>query len=358
MVAFLRSEDSLCAYSNCQELLAICNLLNIKIYVFTYGIGGNSKSWSWKTICPDPVMAQFSEFAPGTVPHMFLYNSENCHYDLLVEDNSRLAVLGFTSMGEEKKVMEPEVKESGVKEPDVKEHEVGEPVAKESEEVELEIKAQEQWENVKNGKKSSKPAVLATHVTGRADTEEEVLRKHKQSGHKRAGPQSTSVVQTEQNIIVNLEDNMSKMKVSETYCEQCQENFVNNAEFAKHIKSEHSSQWNCNNCDFQASTRTILMNHCKKSPGHQPCNQKQRLGQTGVVECYTCKEEFKSYHDLMNHRKKAHPSKKKCRYYIKGECNFSSEECWYIHENVVKEDSSTHQNSDMECYVCKNTFTS
>ena len=148
------------------------------------------------------------------------------------------------------------------------------------------------------------------------------------------------------------------MNVSETYCEQCQENFVNNAEFTKHIKSEHSSQWNCNNCDFQASTRTILMNHCKKSPGHQPCTQKQRLGQTGVVECYTCKEEFRSYHDLMNHRKKAHPSKKKCRYYLKGECDFSSEECWYIHENVIKEDSSTHQSSDMECYVCKNTFTS
>ena len=35
---FLRSEDSLCAYSNYQELLAICNLLNIKIHVFTYGI--------------------------------------------------------------------------------------------------------------------------------------------------------------------------------------------------------------------------------------------------------------------------------------------------------------------------------
>ena len=79
LLAFLRSEDSLCAYSNYQELLAICNMLNIKIHVFTYGIGGVESSWSWKTVCPDPVMAKHSDFAPGTVPDMYLYNSDDCH---------------------------------------------------------------------------------------------------------------------------------------------------------------------------------------------------------------------------------------------------------------------------------------
>ena len=54
LLKFLRSEDSLCTYSNYQELLAISNMLNTNIHVFTYGIGGNEKSWSWKTIFPRP----------------------------------------------------------------------------------------------------------------------------------------------------------------------------------------------------------------------------------------------------------------------------------------------------------------
>ena len=35
----------------------------------------------------------------------------------------------------------------------------------------------------------------------------------------------------------------------------------------------------------------------------------------------------------MSHRKEVHPSNKTCRYYIKGECNFSADECWYAHKD-------------------------
>ena len=112
LLDFLRSQDSLCTYSNYQELLAIANMLNTKIHIFTYGIGGNEKSWSWKTVSPDPDMVQYSEFGPGTVPEMYLYNSDSTHFDLLVENNSRLAVMGFISMEKEKEVEEvKEVKE-------------------------------------------------------------------------------------------------------------------------------------------------------------------------------------------------------------------------------------------------------
>ena len=70
MLIFLRSEDSLCTFSNCGELLAICNLLAINIYVFTYGIGGDEERFGWTVISPDPEMAPHSEFDPGTVPNM------------------------------------------------------------------------------------------------------------------------------------------------------------------------------------------------------------------------------------------------------------------------------------------------
>ena len=111
---FLRSEDSICTYSNYQEILAISNMLNTKIHIVTYGIGGNENSWSWKTVSPDPDMSPYSEFSPGTVPEMYLYNSDSTHFDLLVENNSRLAVMGFISLGEEKEIKKVKEKETEV----------------------------------------------------------------------------------------------------------------------------------------------------------------------------------------------------------------------------------------------------
>ena len=53
---FLRSEDSLCVYSNSQELQAIANMLNIKVKVFNYGTGGDVARGEWLDIHPDPEM--------------------------------------------------------------------------------------------------------------------------------------------------------------------------------------------------------------------------------------------------------------------------------------------------------------
>ena len=138
-------------------------------------------------------------------------------------------------------------------------------------------------------------------------------------------------------------------------CEKCQEEFDDETSFYNHIKIKHSKQWNCEQCSFQASTRGILMNHCKLTSGHQP--SKQRLGQTGVIECFTCRHEFRSYHDLMNHRKEEHPSHKKCRYFLKGECKFEGKDCWYLHEDRPMNGTHvTEVNSGIQCYICKNNF--
>ena len=147
---------------------------------------------------------------------------------------------------------------------------------------------------------------------------------------------------------------MKSLTVTEIQCEKCHEDFDNKEDLERHVKNKHSIQWNCEQCAFQASTRYILMNHCKLTPGHQPSKQRQRLGQTGALECYTCKSEFRNYYDLMNHRKQEHPSHKKCRYYLKGECNFSASECWYLHE----ERSATETNIEDMCDKCNMVFSS
>ena len=58
---------------------------------------------------------------------------------------------------------------------------------------------------------------------------------------------------------------------------------------------------------------------------------------------------------MMEHRKEEHPSHKTCRYYIKGECLFSAEECWYLHEeNNFINKPEIHQ--DKKCFGCQKTF--
>ena len=329
-------------------------MINIKIYVFTYGIGGDNKRWSWKVIHPDPVMASHSEFAQGTVPNMYLYNSDNTHYDLLVEDNSRLAVLGLISMVEEKEFQGKEFQEKKLPENQIQEKEFQE----NDEDNQLGGgQEREQWKTVKHGKHITIPVNSVENTQTGKESEEIVLTKQNHSELKRDGPNNIPLVQKEENVQVNLEAQMDNLKVSEICCDKCQEDFVAHADLKNHMKRQHSKQWNCNECDFQASTRAFLTNHCKLVPGHML--SKQRMGQSWVMTCYTCKEEFRSYHELMNHRKEEHPSHKKCRYFLKGECNFSAEDCWYLHENEDKDSKSSHAEKDnFMCFVCKNIFMS
>ena len=79
-------------YSDTQELIALANIFNIKINVFKYGEFGHL----WSEIHPDPDMVgSVAELDyQNIVPDMFLYLSDDTHYDLLVKEDSRLAVLG------------------------------------------------------------------------------------------------------------------------------------------------------------------------------------------------------------------------------------------------------------------------
>ena len=86
-------------YSNSEELLAIANLFNIKINIFSY----HGKEGNWNQVCPDPIMATSAEVKFGKwAPDMSLYHSLDTHYDLLLSDNSRVALLGLLGKADEK----------------------------------------------------------------------------------------------------------------------------------------------------------------------------------------------------------------------------------------------------------------
>ena len=60
-----------------------------------------------------------------------------------------------------------------------------------------------------------------------------------------------------------------------------------------------------------------------------------------VEECFTCKKEFSGYWNLMNRRRVEYPSKRKCRCFLKNECNFDDDKCWYRHEFEPKYEEKT-----------------
>ena len=250
-VEFLRSEESLAAFSNCQELVAVANVFNIKIHIFEY----RGKDGRWSEIHPDPDMTSTATMVGSWAPELFLYNNSNTHYDLLVRDDSRL-VDGLVG-----KVIENE--------------------------------ANEGWKNVKN--KKHKKGV--TFVSGEKLLSEEThgnesdieldealtLSKGKEHGYRRASPQvgpediflakptfkcSQCDKTLESQGLLDAHMQIHKNNIHE--CETCGLKFQMENALRMHVKSSHKVEieyeWNCNDCSFQASEPSELMKHLKLNP--------------------------------------------------------------------------------------------
>ena len=124
----------------------------------------------------------------------------------------------------------------------------------------------------------------------------------------------------------------------ENKCATCQKVFATKVQFVNHNEKQHCislkpmKQYNCNDCAYQGDSWIELKKHINNT-GHKPCDK--------VETCYNCQTEFSSYRQLMNHRRLEHPSKKLCRYFLKQECLFDEETCWYAHnsENMITKES-------------------
>ena len=111
--------------------------------------------------------------------------------------------------------------------------------------------------------------------------------------------------------------------------------------------NQYSPKWNLNNHNRDDHERTEQCSHYKKGNCRFPdkvcwkLHQKLIVSETlesKTVECFTCKNEFKSKSVMMIHRKEGHHNKVRlCNDPIK--CSF--QKCWFIHneserENLVK----------------------
>ena len=350
MLAFLRSDRSLKVFANSHDILALANDLNTNIEIFSYGIHEIKERCKWQQVQPDPAMESVAMFPKGFIETLYLYHSDDNHYDLLVKDDHKLVTEGLTV-------------------------------------TTIKVPEKVEFKNKTHQKQSKKEILKSMNLEVFEDAEKLVT--FKSLGHKRTSPQMESepLEENKPNMTIKCNFSLGTMHCTAVleskgiaeahmkshgvtkpniYCDLCDEEFFNEQGLWTHNKNEHdtsrdSKQWNCYDCGFESTTSTSLMNHCKKQ-GHQPSKTVQD-GRGKLITCNNCQQDFTSFWNLMNHRKLMHPSNRKCRDFVKGECQ-RGDLCWYVHDNVMELGSQNPQKfpppspDKITCYVCKCEFSS
>ena len=122
--------------------------------------------------------------------------------------------------------------------------------------------------------------------------------------------------------------------------------------FRKHINIKHLSQFNCTDCDFQASSQIILSKHTNLR--HRQENEQSK----DTHKCEDCPEQFSATWNLNNHVRDKHGVKEPCKYFKQGRCSFQDQICWKSHEATQSVITTEKNVSEEECYICKNRFNS
>ena len=121
-------------------------------------------------------------------------------------------------------------------------------------------------------------------------------------------------------------------------------------ELKAHIMECHAEQYNCGDCDFQATTKPILIKHMNFKHNSME-NQED-----GAFKCEECNNEFSTHWNLNNHVRDEHQEKRKlCSYYQQNRCSFSAKSCWNSHE-VRPYSAKSINKEENKCFSCSMTF--
>ena len=127
---------------------------------------------------------------------------------------------------------------------------------------------------------------------------------------------------------------------TEMECSICGQYVITDSELRAHIMNCHTDQENCNECDFQATTKPMLIKH-KNLKHNSSGNQED-----GAFECDHCDKQFSAQWNLKNHIRYDHESKTEmCTYFKQSRCSFSAKMCWKSqnHGNCFIDNESKEQ---------------
>ena len=367
LLEFLRSEESLLVFTDTQELLAIANIFNIKINVFTFGEFGHR----WSEVHPDPDMTSSSaeQDLGKVVPDMFLYHSNETHYDLLVRNDSRLAALGPLA---------------GVVLDNEKEDQVA---SMKDLEVETEPEkpkvSSEEWETVNRIKKNrnqpqterKNDEILLQEEVVDSDVksiDETLLFNSKLCGKRRASPQEEAEDTSMNSKIYKCDKceqslesfgllvaHKAEAHDNRIVCSICRENVNGESDLKKHIEDVHVIDISaptinkCKKCKFEFQSEGILKAHMKNHTDIK------------LQECDFCDAIFYNKTGLNNHLNSVHTAEKMHDEWPCNDCPFqaSSSAILMKHLQITGHQPSKsiiNGRKDLEdyrqCYTCKMDF--
>ena len=180
-------------------------------------------------------------------------------------------------------------------------------------------------------------------------------------------------------------------------CKNCGDVFKTKSEFSNHIETHtQDGDWNCDECSYQTNSHKDLDRHKAyhgkpkdgNNLGSKNCNFcTQKFNTDNELEehkqrhktfkpcrnipdcefginclfnhnnynknkslCYECGNELNTFNELMFHRKNKH-TMRACENFIQNRCRFSSERCWFNHNNskTIIDKHQTKQHEKTSC---------
>ena len=116
-----------------------------------------------------------------------------------------------------------------------------------------------------------------------------------------------------------------------------------------HIKETHKLEYNCEECDFQASDSKIILS---KHMNLRHRNEAEQENDT--FKCDKCDNQYSSKWNFNNHNRDDHDHTEECSYYKKGSFRFPDKVCWKLHKKLIVIETSAIKTE--ECFTSKNRF--
>ena len=136
-------------------------------------------------------------------------------------------------------------------------------------------------------------------------------------------------------------------------CSICGQYVITDKELRAHNYECHVMQYNYDQCDFQASSKSILEKN--NNLKHNNKNHEE-----GEFNCTHCSDQFTASWELKNHIRDDHNTKlESCKYYKQNMCSFSSNTCWNSHDEKALEKQGPQQlnSGENKCHNCHMLFT-
>ena len=344
---FLDSEQSSFMWADSQDFIALADMFGVRIKIVTIGRPDEKPTVNW--IFPDESMKAEREFE-GNIKDMVLIHNHDNHFNLIVDKHSDLAKNGSLSqriihgiplskdfqcfekddidddsflMKEESDQVE-EMKKEYFKSINEVRHKTAE-----NEKMKMEIK-------------DLKALIDAT----------------KESSETNSPKEQTEIITLAETVSEKEDDeksSQSRNKEPQYNCHQCdfqatEESHLNKHNLIKHTRLEKQvdKQFNCSECDYQTHENINL----KKHEEYVHVNKGIQI----EIRCKDCGDGFSDKRIFMQHRRTKHEEKVGiCRNFLKGQCRFSDNFCWWRHTFEQQHSESSGKNS---CYKCNETFDS